>query len=48
MPSPILYGSLASLTQQFGSDELLMLAPGPDDNEGNPTLDGQRGQRYGW
>ena len=42
MPSPILYGSLASLTQQFGSDELLMLAQGPEDNEGNPTLDGQR------
>ena len=42
MPSPILYGSLASLTQQFGSDELLMLAQGPEDDEGNPTLDGQR------
>lgn len=41
-PSPILYGSLASLTQQFGNDELLMLAQGPYDNEGNPTLDGQR------
>ena len=42
MPSPILYGSLASLTQQFGEDELLMLAQGPADSEGNPTLDGQR------
>lgn len=42
MPSPILYGSLASLTQQFGEDELLMLAQGPNDNEGNPTLDGPR------
>ena len=39
---PTLYGSLASLTQQFGEDELLMLAQGPDDNEGNPTLDGPR------
>ena len=42
MPSP-LYGSLASLTQQFGNDELLMLAQGPNDDAGsNPTLDGQR------
>lgn len=42
MPSPILYGSLASLTQQFGEDELFMLAQGSADSEGNPTLDGQR------
>jgi len=40
--APTLYGSLASLTQQFGEAELLMLAQGPDDDEGQPTLDGQR------
>lgn len=39
---PTLYGSQSSLAQQFGQAELLMLAPGPDDDEGQPTLDGQR------
>lgn len=39
---PTLYGSLESMTRQFGLDELLMLARGADDDEGQPTLDGQR------
>lgn len=42
MPGPTLYGSLAGLTAHFGQDEMLNLAQGIDDAEGQPTLDGQR------
>ena len=42
MPGPTLYGSLAGMTAHFGLPEMLNLAPGADDAEGQPTLDGPR------
>lgn len=39
---PALYGTQDSLVQLFGLSELRMLVPGADDEEGQPTLDGQR------
>lgn len=42
MPGPTLYASLEAMTAHFGLPEMLNLAPGTDDAEGQPTLDGQR------
>ena len=42
MPGPTLYASLDAMLDHFGPAEMLNLAQGPDDEEGQPTLDGPR------